>query len=126
MCSRVWFKKKLPKSCLAGWSVQTICTHDLNRQFCRGGIPQDEPNGNSPMNYQGSRDICWETQKDGVYDPQGVRSGDLRPLLRQLNSSHQGAAPHGAELLTTVPSEALACWTKQFVLLPTGSGGSAL
>ena len=93
-------RRKLPKSCLAGWSVQDTCTRDLNRHVCRGGVPQDKSTGNSPTTYQGSKMILERLRRMGYTILKDMRSSET--LLREQISTHQGAAPHCADLLTAV------------------------
>ena len=82
--------------------------------------PQDKTIRNSLMIYQGSQDIYGETGKVEYMTFMGVRSGDLRPPLRQLSSTHQGATPCHADLLTSLLLEALPCWMEKFICPAAG------
>ena len=73
---------KLPESCLAGPMVQDICTCDLKRHVCGGGVPQDKPTGKCPSCHQGCQDTYQETQKGEVHYFQGITEVDFRSLLR--------------------------------------------
>ena len=42
----------------------------------------------------------------------GITEVDFKPLLTQQIPTHQGAAPHCADLLTALLPEALPCWTR--------------
>ena len=66
------------------------------------------------MTYQGSQDIYPETQRVEYATLKGV-SGDFRPLLRQLSSTHQDVAPRLTDLPMTMEPEALPCWTEDGV-----------
>ena len=56
-----------------------------------------------------------KTKKGGVHHFQGVTEAGSRPLLRQQTSTLQSAAPCHTDLPWHQLSEALPCWTEDFV-----------
>ena len=76
--------------------------------------PQLAP-GQIPNCHKGCQEINQETQKGGIHHFQGIAEADSRPLLRQLSSTHQSAAPCPADLPWLWLPEALPCWTEDFI-----------
>ena len=62
--------------------------------------------------------LMLEIQKCGVHHFEGIAGADSRPLLRQLSSTHQSAAPRHTDLPWHRLADALPCWTEEFVYSP--------
>ena len=69
---------------------------------------------NTALGIRVAKAFIKKTQKGGVHHFQDTTEADSRPLLRQLSSTHQSAAPCHDDLPWHWPPEALPCWTDDF------------
>ena len=119
MAASQWWRfgsrRRLSKSCLAGWSVQDICTQDLNRCIYRGGVPQDKTTWKFPCSIRGGKTLIKRSR--------GVEHETLKGVTDRPQTTAETADLHVLKCCTLlcwsapVLPEALPCWTENFVRL---------